>query len=110
MSFSPDSALTGKALTMAWEARGKPTDVMYHSDQRSHYTSREFRRLLWRYRMKKSMSRRGNCWDNSPMERFFRNLKSEWVSDSGYTNFNEASRAITNDIIGYYSQLRPPPI
>ena len=46
MSFSPDSALTGKALTMAWEARGKPADVMYHSDQGSHYTSREFRRLL----------------------------------------------------------------
>lgn len=107
MSFSPDSSLTGKALTMAWEARGKPTGVMYHSDQGSHYTSREFRRLLWRYRIKQSMSRRGNCWDNSPMERFFRSLKREWVPNSGYTNFNEASRAITNYIIGYYSQLRP---
>ena len=37
MSFSPDSGLTGKALTMAWEARGKPADVMYHSDQKSLY-------------------------------------------------------------------------
>ncbi|EKS6179269.1 IS3 family transposase, partial [Salmonella enterica] len=107
MSFSPDSSLTGKALTMAWEARGKPAGVMYHSDQGSHYTSREFRRLLWRYRIKQSMSRRDNCWDNSPMERFFRSLKTEWAPNSGYTNFNEASRAITNYIIGYYSQLRP---
>ncbi len=35
MSFSPDLALTGKALTMAWETRGKPADVMYHSDHGS---------------------------------------------------------------------------
>ncbi|WP_044077071.1 DDE-type integrase/transposase/recombinase, partial [Escherichia coli] len=32
----------------------------------SHYTSRQFRQLLWRYRIRQSMSRRGNCWDNSP--------------------------------------------
>ncbi|WP_114987154.1 IS3 family transposase [Pragia fontium] len=107
MSFSPDSVLTGKALTMAWESRRKPAGVMYHSDQGSHYTSREFRRLLWRYRIKQSMSRRGNCWDNSPMERFFRSLKSEWVPNCGYANFSEANMAITNYIIGYYSQLRP---
>ncbi len=47
MSFSPDSALTKKALTMAWEVRGKPFGLQYHSDQGSHYTSREFRQLLW---------------------------------------------------------------
>ncbi len=54
----------------------KPAGVMFHSDQGSHYTSKSFRQLLWRYRIKKSMSRRGNCWDNSPMERFFRSLKN----------------------------------
>ena len=59
-----------------------------------HDTSKEFRRLLWRYRIKQSMIRRGNCWGNSPMERFLRSLKSEWVPNSGYTNFNEASRAM----------------
>lgn len=107
MSFSPDSALTGKALTMAWESRGKPAGIMFHSDQGSHYTSRKFRQLLWRYRIKQSMSRRGNCWDNSPMERFFRSLKSEWVPKSGYANFSDANIAITSYIIGYYSRLRP---
>lgn len=50
MSFSPDSRLTMKALEMAWETRGKPGGVMFHSDQGSHYTSRQFRQLLWRYR------------------------------------------------------------
>ncbi|BCS64253.1 hypothetical protein E15042_p1-37 (plasmid) [Escherichia coli] len=75
MSFSPDSRLTMKAREMAWETRGKPGGVMFHSDQGSHYTSRQFRQLLWRYQIRQSMSRRGNCWDNSPMERFFRSLK-----------------------------------
>ena len=107
MSFFPDSALTAKALSMAWEARGKPDNLLYHSDQGSHYTSRNFSQLLWRYQIKQSLSRRGNCWDNSPMERFFRSLKTEWVPDNGYANFSQASMAITNYITGYYSQLRP---
>jgi len=107
MSHSPDSNLTGQALTMAFEGRGKPTGVMYHSDQGSHYTSRQFRQLIWRYRMKQSMSRRGNCWDNSPMERFFRSLKTEWIPTTGYSNFNEARHRITDYIVGYYSQIRP---
>ncbi|WP_394551015.1 IS3 family transposase [Pantoea sp. SGAir0180] len=107
MSFSPDSRLTIKALKIAWETRGKPEGVMFHSDQGSHYTSRQFRQLLWRYRIRQSMSRRGNCWDNSPMERFFRSLKNEWVSVTGYMNFSEASHAITDYIVGYYSTFRP---
>lgn len=107
MSYSPNSELTKEALTMAWETRGKPTGVMFHSDQGCHYTSKSFRQLLWRYQIKQSMSRRGNCWDNSPMERFFRSLKSEWVPRSGYQYFDEAKYEIVNYIIGYYSQTRP---
>lgn len=107
MSFSPNSRLTIKALEMAWEKRGHPTGVMFHSDQGSHYTSRQFRQLLWRYRITQSMSRRGNCWDNSPMERFFRSLKNEWVPVTGYISFNDAVHDITDYIVGYYSTLRP---
>ncbi|EFD5222379.1 TPA: IS3-like element IS911 family transposase [Shigella sonnei] len=107
MSFSPDSRLTMKALEMAWETRGKPGGVMFHSDQGSHYTSRQFRQLLWRYQIRQSMSRRGNCWDNSPMERFFRSLKNEWMPVVGYVSFSEAVHAITDYIVGYYSALRP---
>jgi len=107
MSFSPDSELTTKALTMAYELRGKPENLMFHSDQGTHYTSLQFRRLLWRYRIDQSMSRRGNCWDNAPMERFFRSLKTEWVPTMGYPSFDEAKQSITDYIIGYYSQLRP---
>ncbi len=91
---------------MAWETRGKPAGVMFHSDQGSHYTSRQYQQLLWRYRIKQSMSRRGNCWDNSPMKRFFRSLKNEWVPVTGYITFSEATHAITDYIVGYYSSLR----
>lgn len=107
MSLSPDSKLTGKALTMAFESRGRPKEVLFHSDQGSHYTSRKYRQLLWRYQIKQSLSRRGNCWDNSPMERFFRSLKTEWIPVNGYRNFAEAKAQIIRYITGYYSQLRP---
>ncbi|WP_227538401.1 IS3 family transposase [Klebsiella quasipneumoniae] len=64
MSLSPDSELTSKALMVAFEARGRPKGLLFHSDQGSHYTSRRFRQQLWRYQIRQSMSRRGNCWDN----------------------------------------------
>src|SRR5690606_25156684 len=101
LSLSPDSELTRRALTMAFEARGKPIGVMFHSDQGCHYTSRTYRQLLWRYRLDQSMSRRGNCWDNAPMERFFRSLKTEWVPTFGYRNFKEAEFSITSYVLGY---------
>ena len=92
---------------MAYELRGRPKGVMFHSDQGSHYTSVSFRQNLWRKQIKQSMSRRGNCWDNSPMERFFRSLKSEWVPTTGYSSFNEAQASITQYIVGYCSEHRP---
>ena len=107
MSHSPDTHLTMRALDMAWECRGKPEGVMFHSDQGSHYTSLKYRQRLWRYQIKQSMSRRGNCWDNAPMERFFRSLKVEWVPTTGYKSFTEAKHHITDYIIGYYNNVRP---
>lgn len=106
-STSPDSNLTSKALTNAFESRGRPSGVMFHSDQGSHYTSIKFRQALWRNRIKQSMSRRGNCWDNAPMERFFRSFKSEWMPEIGYGSFAVAEREIASYIGGFYSQLRP---
>ena len=107
MSNSPDTRLAAKALTMAFESRGRPKSVMFHSDQGSTYTSRNYRQLLWCYQIEQSISRRGNCWDNSPMERFFRSLKTEWVPTTGYRSFTEAENAVVKYIIGYYSQVRP---
>ena len=106
ISLSPDSELTAKALTMAFETRGKPTGVMFHSDQGSHYTSRKYRQTLWRYQIKQSMSRRGNCWDNAPMERFFRSFKTEWMPKYGYSNFEEAENDTLNYILKHYNIRR----
>ena len=106
-SYSPDSFLTAEALTMAFVSRNQPQGVMFHSDQGQHYRSCEYRQYLSRYQIKQSMSRKGNCWDNAPMERFFRSLKTEWVPKTGYRSFAEARMAIVNYIIGYYSRVRP---
>jgi putative transposase len=106
-SHSPNSELTGKALSMGFEARGGSQDVMFHSDQGCHYTSRHYRQLLWRYQIKQSMSRRENCWDNAPMERFFRSFKTEWMPSIGYRSFVEVKFAVNNYITGYYSRARP---
>ena len=107
LSNSPDSQLTARALTMAYESRHRPEGVLFHSDQGSHYTSIKFRQYLWRYRINQSMSRRGNCWDNAPMERFFRSLKTEWVPESGYRSFAEAQRSVFDYVTGYYNPVRP---
>ncbi|MBH4063564.1 IS3 family transposase [Pseudomonas aeruginosa] len=106
-SAKPDAELVIKALDMAYEQRGKPQQVLFHSDQGSQYASRLFRQRLWRYRMHQSMSRRGNCWDNSPMERLFRSLKSEWVPSTGYLTAQEAQRDISHYLMHRYNWIRP---
>ena len=102
-----DSGLIKIALTMAYEPRGEPQGVLFHSGQGCQYTSLSFRQRLWRYQMEQSMSRRGNCWDNSPVERFFRSFKAEWMPETGYRSLEEAKYQITEYILGYYSQIRP---
>ena len=92
MSDKPDAELVIKALEMAYQQRGCPSGVLFHSDQGSQYGSRAFRQRLWRHRMTQSMSRRGNCWDNAPMERLFRSLKTEWLPTTGYINLREVKR------------------
>ncbi|HBP1332338.1 IS3 family transposase [Pseudomonas aeruginosa] len=106
-SAKPDAELVIKALDMAYEQRGRPQQVLFHSDQGSQYASRLFRQRLWRYRMQQSMSRRGNCWDNSPMERLFRSLKSEWVPSTGYLAAQEAQRDISHYLMHRYNWIRP---
>ncbi|AUA83095.1 IS3 family transposase [Pseudomonas aeruginosa] len=107
VSAKPDAELVIKALDMAYEQRGRPQQVLFHSDQGSQYASRLFRQRLWRYRMQQSMSRRGNCWDNSPMERLFRSLKSEWVPSTGYLTAQEAQRDISHYLMHRYNWIRP---
>jgi putative transposase len=105
-SSSPDSELTCAALRMAFESRGRPSDVMFHSDQGCHYTSVRFRQQLWRYQITQSMSRRGNCWDNAPMERFFRSFKVEWMPKEYYSSYAEAEQDTVKYIMSHYNIAR----
>ena len=107
LSDSPDSQLTCRALELAFELRGQPTGLLMHTDQGSHYTSDEYRKCLRRLGIRHSMSRRGNCWDNSPMERFFRSLKSEWITGRRYSDIRVAIADITDYVSYYYNYRRP---
>ena len=107
VSKNPDSKLTKKALLMAFESRGRPQNLVFHSDQGCHYTSEEFRAQLDEYSIVQSMSRRGNCWDNAPMERFFGSLKSEWIPKLGYEDLADAVDDMRNYIHDYYNVDRP---
>lgn len=107
LSGSPDTDLVTKALDMAYEQRGKPQGLLFHSDQGSQYGSRHFRQRLWRYRIGQSMSRRGNCYDNSSMERVFRSLKIEWIPLVGYMSVQQAQRDISHYLMHRYNWIRP---
>lgn len=96
-----------KALNVAYEQRGRPQNVLLHSDQGSQYGSRSFRQRLWRYRFKQSMSRRGNCHDNAPMERLFRSLKTEWLPSVGYMSASLAQQDIGRFLMQRYNWQRP---
>lgn len=69
------------ALDAAARLRDPPAGLIFHSDRGSQYASRAFRRRLWRYRMRQSMSGNGNCWDNAVAESFFATLKKELLRD-----------------------------
>lgn len=82
--------------------------MIVHSDRGSQYASEAHRRLLERHSLCASMSRKGNCWDNALMERFFLNLnlKMERVWQHDYAKHAEAMRDVTDYIVGFYNSVR----
>lgn len=105
-SESPNTDLTCAALRMAFEQRGRPKNLIFHSDQGCHYSSLQYRQMLWKYQITQSMSRRGNCWDNAVIERFFRSFKTEWMPKYGYNSFKEAELDCINYILKHYNTKR----
>lgn len=84
VSSSPDAELICQVMRRALESRSCRTGrLLCHSDQGCQYRSKKYRKLLWRHGVMQSMSRKGNCQDNLPMERVFRSLKSEWIPVGG---------------------------
>ena len=77
MSATMTARLVADALLMAVWRRGKPRELLHHSDQGSQYSSEQFQRLMADSGIVCSMSRSGNVWDNAAMESFFSSLKTE---------------------------------
>ena len=106
MSESMSAQFVLDALIMALWRRGKPTQLIHHSDQGSQYTSEDFQRLLSAQGIACSMSRRGDCWDNAAMESFFSSLKTERTSRRRYASRDEARADVFDYIERFYNPRR----
>jgi putative transposase len=90
MSEKPDAELVIKALDMAYEQRGRPSGLLFHSDQGSQYSSSNWRSFLKANNLVASMSRRGNCHDNAVAKSFFQLLKQERNKRKIYSSREDA--------------------
>jgi transposase InsO family protein len=79
-------------------------EAFIHSDQGSHYTSPRYQKLLKKYNLDQSMSRRGNCWDNAPQESFYGHLKDE-ISYKYCNSLSEVKSKINHYMV-YYNNYR----
>ena len=94
------------ALTMAIQRQRPAPGLLHHSDRGSQYASAEYRKVLKSHGIVPSMSRKGNCWDNAPMESFFGTAKSELVHHQRYPTREAAKRDLFAYIEGYYNRQR----
>lgn len=94
------------ALLMALWRRGRPSELLHHSDQGSQYTSAEFQALLAEHDITCSMSRSGNVWDNSAVESFFSSLKTERTARKVYRSRAEAKADVFDYIERFYNPRR----
>ncbi len=107
-AMAPDmpASLVCAALQMAIAQRKPAPGLIVHSDRGSQYASELYQALLRRHDLVGSMSRKGNCWDNAVMERFFLNLKMERVWQRDYANHAEATTDIADYIVTFYNNVR----
>ena len=106
MSRNNDRHLVMDALQdMLIRGRGKKGCIV-HSDRGSTYASREYRQLLEHHGLICSMSGKGDCWDNAPMECFWGKMKHEWLKPR-YRRIDEAARDIYEYVWDFYPYERP---
>ena len=105
MSRTLDCKLAKDALIMAIGRRGPP--VILHSDQGTTYSAADYRNLLALYpKIQQSMSRKGDCWDNAPMESFFHTLKTELVMHCDYKTRDQARASLFDYMEVFYNRQR----
>ena len=106
MSETCDEELVHHALDQALARRCPRSGLLHHSDRGSQYTARAYQEQLQRAGIVVSMSRKGNCWDNSVMESFFGTLKDECVGRTIYLSHDEARLALFTYMEVYYNRVR----
>jgi len=98
--------LVTQSLLRATAARRPAKGMIHHSDRGSQYCALEYQRILGQLELRASMSGKGNCYDNAPMESFWGTLKQELVHHKHYTTKQEAIRDITEYIEIFYNRQR----
>jgi transposase InsO family protein len=98
--------LAERALTMAVANRTPRAGLLHHSDRGSQYAATSYQRLLDKYGITTSMSRKGNCWDNACVESFFGTLKRELVYHRPYATREDATQDIFEYIEVFYNRKR----
>jgi len=98
--------LISQSLFKAMATKRPAKGLIHHSDRGSQYCSHKYRRLLEQFGMKASMSGKGNCFDNAPMESFWGTLKQELIHHRRYRTRQEAIQEITEYIEIFYNRQR----
>ncbi len=80
--------------------------AIIHTDRGSQYASIEYRRLLYIYGFRQSMSGKGNCYDNAQAESFFSRFKAELVEGGIFESIEQARSEAFSYIEGYYNRIR----
>ena len=106
MSDRMKESLVINALKMALFKRKINSNVLFHSDRGSQYASDNFQQLLRDNRIKCSMSRKGDCWDNAAMESFFHSLKTECIYQEKYLTRNDAKKSVFDYMEVFYNRQR----
>jgi putative transposase len=99
--------LTCEAMLDAVNRQGKPKGkCLAHSDRGVQYASHKYQQLLWSCGMTCSMSRKGNCWDNAPMESFWGKMKQEWLNEQHFKTREEAKSAVFEYVWIFHNRKR----
>lgn len=98
--------LVNQALLMAIKKRRPCAGLMHHSDRGSQYASVNYQDFVRKYGIIISMSRKGNCWDNAVMERFFGSLKTERTDGKNYLSHAHAKIDVIDYIEKFYNAKR----
>ena len=106
MQEQMDQSLTVTALDRALAVRRPSAGLIHHSDQGKQYAADDYQKLLIAHQAVCSMSRKGNCWDNAPMESFFGTLKQELVYQDKFASRTEAKAKIFEYIEVFYNRQR----